>query len=401
MSEKFSKTELSLNTILAGESHSLPSEKPHSLPIYSTSSYDVGSLENSVSLFDGEKKGYVYSRYGNPTVEALEEKIAWIECGDNSGKAVMTSSGMSAISIVLFSILEKGDICLTHDGLYGGSTEVLELLSEKIGFKIIYADLNDIDYLEKIQQQNPIKLIYFESPSNPLLRCIGIKSLADFAMKHQIVTVCDNTICTALLQTPLQSGIDFSVYSTTKYLSGHGNSIAGCIVSKHNVLMDDKIRKNMRLIGANCSPWEAWLTYNGMKTLALRLERQCSNANHIAQFLENHPAVQIVHHNSLESHIHHSIALEQMKDFAPLMSFELKNGLDGVSNFLSNIKIIRHAPTLGDLDTLVLHPYSSSHRNIPTEIKTKLGIRPGLIRLSTGIENIEDLNNDLERGLNS
>lgn len=399
MSKKISTKSLSLQTILAGEGHQLPVEKPHSLPIYSTSSFEVGSLDDSISLFNGDKAGFVYSRYGNPTVQAVESKIARIECGNEDGRAIMTSSGMAAISILIFTLVHKGDVCVTHNGLYGGSTEILEMLAEKIGFQLIFLDLNDPDELAEVQKYRSIRLIYFESPSNPLLHCIDIKQLTEFTRHQGIITICDNTICTPLLQTPLSLGVDYTVYSNTKYLSGHGNTISGCIVSKNKDFMDKNIRKSMRLIGGNCSPWEAWLTYTGMKTLSLRLQRQCANSTYLAAFLNDHPQVSLVNHNSLPSHIHHQLAQSQMSDFAPLMSFELKGGEEAVKTFMANIQIVRHAPTLGDLDTLVLHPYTSSHRNLPEEVKRKSGITPGLIRMSTGIEDPKDLRDDISRAL--
>jgi len=401
MSVKKSNKALSISTILASERYILPDEKPHSLPIFSTSSFEMESLDTSMDLFEGKRKGFVYSRYGNPTVEALEQKLALIESGDNNAAAVMTSSGMAAISSVFFTLLDKEEVCLTHDGLYGGSTEILEMLSNKIGFRLIFCDLNNEDQLKKLQKQHRIKAIYFESPSNPLMKCVPIRQLTRFAQKHGIMTVCDNTVCTPVLQAPLQMGVDYVVYSTTKYLAGHGNSIAGCIISRHTDLINSGIRKTMRLTGGNCSPWEAWLTYNGLRTLVLRMEKQCFNANALASFLARHKKIKAVYHNSLTSHPHHDLATKQMHNYAPLMSFELDGGLKSVRKFMNRLKLIKHAPTLGDLDTLMLHPDTSSHRNIQPEIKMSMGITPGLVRLSTGIEFFKDIKNDIIQALDS
>ena len=399
MSTKKTKVSLSIASIVAGERYSIPFEKPHSLPLYATSSYEMDSLEHSIDLFEGKKNGFVYSRYGNPTVTNLEEKLALLETGDNKKTAaLMTSSGMAAISTLLLNVLKAGDICLTHDGPYGGSTELMSMLSEKVGFKLIFADLNDIEKLSEIQDSLKIKLIYFESPSNPLLNCININPLTNFAKKNKIITICDNTICTPLLQQPLLSGVDYVVYSTTKYLAGHGNTIAGCIISRHLTKMEG-IKRTMRLMGCNCSPFEAWMTYNGLKTLELRMSRQCENASRIAEFLSNHDKIKKVNHTSVPDHIHHELAKTQMRDHAPLMSFEVKGGFKAAKKVINSFKLIKHAPTLGDLDTLVLHPDSSSHRNIPLEIRKKIGITPGLIRMSTGIENINDLISELENAL--
>lgn len=403
MSSKKSKVQFSNESYTVIEQHNLPKDKPHTLPLYATSSYEMESLEHSIDLFEGKKDGFVYSRYGNPTVQALEEKIALLESKNykKDVKAIMTSSGMSAISTLLIELLNTGDVLLTSDGLYGGSTELLISLSAKIGFTLIYADLNDLEAMTQIHDQHKVSVIYFESPANPLLNCIDIKKLASFAKKRKIKTVCDNTLSTPYLQQPLALGIDYVIYSTTKYLAGHGNCIAGCIVSGHLDKMKGPILKNMRLLGTNCSPFEAWLTYNGMKTLFLRMQRQCFNANSLAIFLENHTKIKKVNHTSLITHPNHELALNQMSDHAPLMSFEVKGGFKGAKNFINNLKLITHAPTLGDLDTLVLHPASSSHRNISEVKRKKIGITEGLIRMSTGIENIEDLKNDIKQALES
>lgn len=401
MSSKKSKVKFSNESYAVAEMYKVPSDKPHTLPIYATSSYEMESLEHSIDIFEGKKEGFVYSRYGNPTVQALEEKIALLEKGSlkKDVKAIMTSSGMSAISTLMIELLNSGDVLVTPDGLYGGSTELLVSISKKIGFTLLYADLNDTDALNELQLKSKITAVYFETPGNPLLNCVDIKKLASFCKKNKIITVCDNTISTPYLQQPLSLGVDYVIYSTTKYLAGHGNSIAGCIVSTHTSKMNGDILKNMRLLGTNCSPFEAWLTYTGLKTLHLRMERQCSNANALAEFLSQHPKVKRVNHTSLSDHPFHKLAIDQMSNHAPLMSFEVKGGLKGAKKFMNALQLITHAPTLGDLDTLILHPDSSSHRNIPIHKRKEIGITPGLVRMSTGIENLNDLKADILQAL--
>jgi len=401
MSSKKSKVQFSNESYAVSEMYKVPSDKPHTLPIYATSSYEMESLEHSIDIFEGKKEGFVYSRYGNPTVQALEEKIALLEKGSlkKDVKAIMTSSGMSAISTLMIELLNSGDILVTPDGLYGGSTELLVSISKKIGFTLLYADLNDMDALNELQLKNKITAVYFETPGNPLLNCVDIKKLTGFCKKNKITSVCDNTISTPYLQQPLSIGVDYVIYSTTKYLAGHGNSIAGCIVSTHTSKMNGDILKNMRLLGTNCSPFEAWLTYIGLKTLHLRMERQCSNAIALAKFLNGHPKVNKVNHTSLSDHPFHKLAIDQMSNHAPLMSFEVKGGLKGAKKFMNALQLITHAPTLGDLDTLILHPDSSSHRNIPIHKRKEIGITPGLIRMSTGIENLNDLKADILQAL--
>lgn len=401
MSSKKIKPKIGLESLCTWKPNISTTEEPHNVPIYATSSFDMNDLEQSIAIFNGEKPGFVYSRYDNPTVQAAAQKIATLEAGrlNHKTSAIMLSSGMAAITTLLHSILNKDDILLSHNGLYGGTTEIIDQLAEKIGFRVIYTNLNNLNQLKEICDVRPATAIYLESPSNPLLHCVDLAQLADFAKILKIKTIVDNTICTPALQRPLNLGIDYVVYSNTKYLSGHGNTISGCIVSNDTAMMQGPILKSMRLLGTNCSPFEAWLVYNGIKTLALRMSKQCENAARIAAYLNVHPAVKVVHHTSLAKHPDHDLASRQMTDHAPLMSFEVKGGLKAAGKVLNHLKMIKHATTLGDLDTLVLHPDTSSHRNISKKIKNKQGITSGLIRLSSGIENVDDLINDLAQAI--
>lgn len=377
------------------------STKPHQLPIFATSSFDFEHLEQGESIFKGEEKGHVYSRYGNPTIDAVAEKVANLEMlgSDQSGIGIMTSSGMSAISTLMIGLLKSGDSILTQGNLYGGTTELLLKILQPLGIGVYLVDLNNLDEVEQNLKSHPeIKMIYFETPSNPTLDCVDIREIVGLVKKYQKITCADNTFATPYLQQPLLMGVDFVIHSTTKYLNGHGNSISGAIVGKEEENMK-KIWTAMKLVGTNCNPFDAWLTYNGLKTLPLRMDRQCENANRLALYLSKQPNVTQVNHPSLAAHRHHTIAKKQMKNFGGMLSFELEGGLEAGRKFMNSLKMCSLAPTLGDVDTLILHPASMSHINIDKNIRLQNGITDGLIRVSVGIEAIEDIISDIDLGL--
>mgnify|MGYP000520353855 CR=1 FL=1 len=380
----------------------LKTTEPHIMPLYSTSSFEFDSIDQGIDIFSGKAKGHAYARYGNPTVETVAEKIALLEThGLNlNAKAILLSSGMSAIATLVMGTLQSGDKILTQGNLYGGTTELFTKIFRPLGIETILTDLKDLNQVEELVKEDPkIRMLYFETPANPTLACVDIAALADIAKKYHRLSAIDNTFCTPYLQQPFRFGVDFIVHSTTKFLNGHGNSIAGALVGKDFERMDGKIWQAMKLVGTNCSPWEAWLLNNGLKTLELRMDRHSSNAMTIAQFLENHPKVARVNYNGLPSHPDHELAKRQMRDFGGMLSFELKDGLQAGIGFMNKIQFCTLAPTLGDVDTLVLHPASSSHISIPREIRLQHGITDGLVRLSIGIENVEDIIADLEQAM--
>lgn len=377
---------------------------PHILPIFGTSSFKFESLEDSISVFKNLQHGYVYSRYANPTVDYVAQKIASLEIpySDKNPWGVMTSSGMSAIYSLITSILRPGDclICSTH--LYGGTSEMFLKVLNEMNIKIVPTQFSDEKNIIKAIEANPTaKLLFMETPSNPTLECYDLSKVAEIAKTYHLMSIVDNTLCTPYLQQPLAHGIDFVIHSTTKYLNGHGNGIGGIILSYDREELRRKIAQQVKLIGSQISPFEAWLVYNGLKTLELRMERHCSNALKLAEFLSNHPYIEEVNYPGLAHHPGHHIAQKQMfRGFGGMLSFRIKNGsFDRIKNFMDNLKIATQAPTLGDVDTLVLHPYTSSHLNLTEEQKKMEGVTIDLVRMSVGIENIEDLLEDLENAL--
>lgn len=391
------------DTLVVRENGEHRSTAPHVLPIYATSSFVFEDAGQSIEIFKNIESGHVYSRYANPTVDAVADKIALLESygSDRTPYAVMTSSGMAAISTLLMGVLKSGDKVLTQGDLYGGTTELLKSVLGNFGVETIFTDMKDLAGTELLlRTEENIRLIYCETPSNPTLACYDIASIAALAHQYGALCAVDNTFATPMLQRPLLLGADFVIHSTTKYLNGHGNSIAGVVVGYDRDLMRGGVWKAMKLAGTNCSPFEAWLTSNGMKTLALRMERHCSNAMKIAAFLSEHPAVERVNYPGLPTHPDHELAKKQMSGgFGGMLSFELKSGMEGALKCMDSLKLCTQAPTLGDVDTLILHPASSSHLAVPRETRIENGITDGLIRVSVGIENPDDLIADLDQAI--
>jgi methionine-gamma-lyase len=391
------------DTLVVRENGEHRSTAPHVLPIYATSSFVFEDAGQSIEIFKNIESGHVYSRYANPTVDTVADKIALLESygSDRIPYAVMTSSGMAAISTLLMGVLKSGDKVLTQGDLYGGTTELLKSVLGNFGVETIFTDMKDLAGTELLlRTEENIRLIYCETPSNPTLACYDITSIAALAHQYGALCAVDNTFATPMLQRPLLLGADFVIHSTTKYLNGHGNSIAGVVVGYDRDLMRGGVWKAMKLAGTNCSPFEAWLTSNGMKTLALRMERHCSNAMKIAAFLSEHPAVERVNYPGLPTHPDHELAKKQMSGgFGGMLSFELKSGMEGALKCMDSLKLCTQAPTLGDVDTLILHPASSSHLAVPRETRIENGITDGLIRVSVGIENPDDLIADLDQAI--
>lgn len=387
-------------TICARELFEDNQNHSHQLPIFQTSSFEPGSMERAVDLFSGKEKGYVYTRYGNPTIDAVQNKLALLEGLGSSEDCfcILTSSGMSAISTLIQAVLEPGKAILIHPSLYGGTLEYMLHILPGSGHEVIQVDFNDSDGLKKVlaERSHEIGMIYFETPTNPGLEIIDISAVCKLAKKAGIPAAVDNTFCTSFLQQPLSLGADYVVYSTTKFINGHGNSTGGAILGKKGDPNEKPIWKNMKLLGTCIGPFEAWLINQGLKTLPLRMEKHCNNALKIARYLEaKNTLVNRVNYPGLKDNPGHRTAGRQMNLPGSMLSFELDADLKKCLEFCDALHFSK-APTLGDTDTLLLHPASSSHINVDPEIRLKSGITDGLIRLSVGIEDAEDLISDLE-----
>jgi methionine-gamma-lyase len=296
--------------------------------------------------------------------------------------------------------LKSGDKILTHFSLYGGSQELMEKVLPSLGIEAVIVDLRDEEKAEEAFKNNPgIKMLYLETPANPTIQCVDIEALTKFAKKHGLIVAVDNTFATPFLQQPFKYGVDFVIHSTTKFLNGHGTAIGGVLIGKDLELLNGRMEKVHRLLGGNSNSFDAFLLVQGMKTLEIRMERHCSNAMKVAGFLENHPAIRHVNYLGLTSHPDHEKSKKQMKHPGAMLSFELKGGLEAGKNFINKLQMCVRAVSLGTCDTLISHPASMTHFGVPKEKREQYGITDGLIRMSVGIENIEDILKDLDQAL--
>lgn len=353
-------------------------------PVYFTSTY-VQSAPN-------QHKGYDYARVGNPTRTALENLIAGLE---ESDECACFSSGVGAIDAIM-KTLNPGDHVISTNDLYGGSYRLFTQVFEKYGIEFSFVDMSDINEVEKCIQTNT-KLIWIETPTNPLLRIIDIKSIAEIAVKTGALSVVDNTFASPYLQQPLLLGADVVMHSTTKYLGGHSDVIGGAVASSNADFME-KIKFQVKTTGAVPGPMDCYLVLRGIKTLAVRVERSVENAKIIAKHLNVHPAVGKVFYPGLLSHPQHDLAGKQMSDYGAMLSFELKDStFDDASTFMQKTKIFALAESLGGVESLISHPASMTHGSIPKEVREEAGLKDTLIRLSVGIEDVDDLIDDLEQ----
>jgi methionine-gamma-lyase len=404
--KKFSPTGFSSLAIHAG--HMQDPNYAHLTPIYASSTYVFDEAEQGMRRFSGEEKGYIYSRWGNPTISEAEEKIAALESfglNDNTEnplqlKAILHSSGMAALSTLLISNLKSGDKILTHFSLYGGSQELIEKVLPPLGIEAIITDLRDLDKAaELIKADGKIKMLYLETPANPTVQCVDIEALTSLAKKYNLIVACDNTFATPYLQQPFKYGVDYVFHSTTKFLNGHGTAIGGVLLGKDIEKMNGHVTKVHRLLGGNSNPFDAFLLTIGMKTLEVRMERHCHNAVEVAAFLEQHPAISKVNYLGLHSHPDYYTAAKQMRHPGAMLSFEMKGGLEAAKRCIDKLQMCIRAVSLGTCDTLLCHPASMTHFSVPKEKRELYGITDGLIRMSVGIENVQDILMDLEQAL--
>lgn len=374
----------------------------HQIPVYASSTYVYDSAEQGMRRFSGEEEGFIYSRWGNPTLREAEEKIAALETFglDVETKGILHASGMAAISALMLAVLRPGDKVLTHFSLYGGTNELVSNVLPGLSITPIIADLRDLNKAESILRSDPsIRMLYLETPANPTIQCVDIDELSKLAKQHDVIVACDNTFATPYLQQPFQYKVDYIVHSTTKFLNGHGTAIGGILLGRDVEFMKKRMTKVHRLLGGNANPFDAFLLIQGMKTLEVRMERHCHNAMEIANYLAAHAAVARVNYTGLPDHPDHYTAMKQMRHPGAMLSFELKTGLQGGINFMNKLKMCVRTVSLGTCDTLLCHPASMTHYSVPKEEKEKYGISDGLIRMSVGIENVQDILNDLQQAL--
>lgn len=366
------------------------------VPIFQTSTFVFDSAEQGGRRFALEESGYIYSRLGNPTTAVLEDKIAQLEHGE---AAVATSSGMGAISSVMWTILKAGDHIISDKTLYGCTFAFFSHGLSKFGIEVSFVDTSDAEAVKKAMKPNT-KAVYLETPANPNLKIVDIKAISEVAHTNpNTLVIVDNTFSTPYCQRPIELGADIVVHSATKYLNGHGDVIAGMVISKKDLIDQIRLVGIKDMTGSVLGPMEAYLIIRGMKTLEVRMKKHCENAMKVAEFLAAHEKVAEVYFPGLKSHPGHETAAKQMDAFGGIMSFELKGGFEAGKILLNNLKLCSLAVSLGDTETLIQHPASMTHSPYTKEERMEAGITDGLVRLSVGLENIEDIIADLEYGL--
>lgn len=406
MNNKFSFQGISSTALHSATNNN--AEDAHLVPIYATSTFTYDSTEEGMGRFDSKDKERIYSRWANPTCKAVEETIAALEAfnlKDENGnnlqlKALLHSSGQAAMTTMFLGNLKAGDAILSHYSLYGGTYELMHKVLADTGIATIIVDMRNVAEVANAILANPsIKLVHIETPANPTIQCVDIEAITKLAKANNLIVTVDNTFATPYLQQPFKYGVDFVFHSTTKFLNGHGTAIGGILLGKDIEQMTTKMWKWFALLGGNSNPFDAFLLLNGIKTLEIRMERHCKNAAELAHYLQQHQAIEKVNYTGLISHPDYAIAQKQMRLAAPVFSFELKGGLQAGIAFQNKLLMCTRAVSLGTVDTLISHPASTTHYSVPREERIKFGITDGLIRLSVGIENIEDIIADFEHAL--
>ncbi|MEG1583114.1 MAG: methionine gamma-lyase [Cetobacterium sp.] len=365
-------------------------------PIYQTSTFIFDSAEQGGRRFALEEDGYIYSRLGNPTTSVVEEKLALLEEGE---AGLATASGMGAIASVMWTVLKAGDHVISDKTLYGCTFALLSHGLTKFGIDVEFVDTSNLEEVKKAMRPNT-RVVYLETPANPNLKIVDIEAVSKIAHENSnTLVVVDNTFATPYCQKPLTLGADLVVHSATKYLNGHGDVIAGFVVGNKDLVTQIRLVGVKDMTGAVLSPMDAYFIIRGMKTLEVRMERHCSNAKKVAEFLNAHPKVETVFYPGLATHPGHDIACKQMKNFGGIFAFELKEGFEAGKKLLNNLELCSLAVSLGDTETLIQHPASMTHSPYTREERLTAGITDGLVRISVGLENVDDIIEDLRKGL--
>ena len=385
--------------------------RAHVMPIYQTSLFSFPDHATGVAIYDGSMEGYTYTRAGNPNVDHFARKVARLEAldlldeqaGDQldeiaAGKAF--ASGMSAISSAILARVKAGETIIAQESLYSNAFNFLSKIVPRMGIEVVWVKDTTADGWEAALQANPkASLVYAETPANPMMLVVNLAEVAELAHRYGCWLVVDNTFATPYCQRPLSLGADIVVHSATKYLSGHGVIIGGLVISNQIDYMKKDISLIMKTLGGAPSPFDAWLANLGLKTFELRLQRHCENALAVAKFLQDHPAVERVNYPGLESDPGHGIAKQQMHAFGGMVSFELRDGLQGGEQLMNRLNLVTLGVSLGNVDSLIQHPASMTHVSVPPAEQQKMGISDGLVRFSVGIENEADILADLEQAL--
>jgi methionine-gamma-lyase len=362
-------------------------------PIYQTTTFAFETNESIFDLMEGRSTGYIYTRYGNPNYTMVEEKIAFLEDAESG---LVLASGMAATTTAIMAILRAGEHIITHADVYGGSFGLFQDVLPRFGIETSFVDCGDFSQIQGAIKANT-KVIFLETPSNPVLKIFDIRKISEFAHSHGILVVIDNTFATPYNQKPLNLGADVVVHSCTKFLNGHSDVMAGAIAGKKDYITE--CVNIFRKLGGNLNGFDAWLLLRGMKTFGLRMERHNQNAQKVAEFLSKHPLVERVYYPGLPEHEQHELAKSQMTGFGGVIGIELKGGQETVNKVINRVNLFTRAVSLGSVESLITQPVAAVHFNVPADFRKLGGITDNLIRLSVGIEETEDIIADLEQAL--
>ena len=384
----------SLETQAIRAGHKRTHEGEHSMPIFATSSYVFKSAEEAALRFTGQKPGNIYSRFTNPTVNAFQERLALMEKGE---RCLGFSSGMAAIMAVGMGLLKAGDHVVCSRGVFGNTVLMFQNYFGKFGVETDFVDLIDTAAWEASIKPNT-RFLFLETPSNPLIEIADIAALADIAHRHNALLIVDNCFCTPVLQKPFELGADIVIHSATKYIDGQGRCVGGAVIASDEII-EKYIYPYLRTGGATMSPFNAWVFLSGLETLAIRMKAHCDSAFELALWLEQQPGIAKVHYPGLVSHAQHELAKRQQSHFGGVVSFELTGGKEHAWKLIDATEMLSITANLGDVKSTITHPSTTTHGRLTPEVRAAAGIKDGLVRISVGLENLEDIKRDILRGL--
>ncbi len=391
------EAELGFDTLAIRAGYQRTHEGEHDEAIFPTSSYVYNSAAQAAARFSGDEPGNIYSRFTNPTVRTFEDRLATLEGAES---CVATSSGMAAIMSTCLGLLKTGDHIVSSRSIFGSTVVLFNNYMARFGVETTYVDLTDLSSWEAAIRGNT-RILFLETPSNPLVEIADLSLLAELAHQHDCLLVVDNCLCTPALQKPLALGADVVIHSATKYIDGQGRGIGGAVLGSKE-LVGGEVYSVLRTTGPTMSPFNAWIFLKGLETLNLRMKAHCDNAMQLAQWLDQHPAVDKVYYPGLESHPGYQLAAAQQSAFGGLLSFELKNNSrEQAWQVVDKTRLLSITANLGDVKSTITHPATTTHGRVPVEDREKAGISDGLLRIAVGLESIEDIQNDLQRGLGS
>ncbi len=392
MTDEFDEFEFATRAVRAGQRRTAEGE--HSEPIFPTSSFVFGSAAEAAARFSGEQPGNIYSRFTNPTVSTFEQRLASMEGAE---RCVATASGMSAILATCIGLLESGDHIVSSRSIFGTTTILFNTWLAKLGIETTFVELSDLDGWAQAIRPNT-RLLFAETPSNPLTELVDIAALAELARAKGVLLAVDNCFCTPALQQPLALGADIVIHSATKYIDGQGRCMGGAVCGSEE-LVGDKVYGFLRTAGPTLSAFNAWVFLKGLETLAIRMQAHCNNAQQLAEWLEQQPAVKKVYYPGLQSHPQHALAKQQQSGFGGIVSFELNGGKAEGWKLIDATRMLSITANLGDAKTTITHPATTTHGRLSDEERARAGISDGLIRVAVGLEAIEDIKADLARGM--